>query len=98
MSFRRHLEVRWPGAPNWSARCEIVPPVSEAAAVAVLIGAFVLPLLHVMVSPRGGPFTPPPGSGCPLGPRVGWLVLVLLLGPVGWLLYLVRRRPANDPR
>ena len=34
-----------------------------------------------------------PGSGCPLGPRVGWLVLVLLLGPVGWLLYIVRRRP-----
>jgi hypothetical protein len=26
-----------------------------------------------------------------LGPRTGWLVLVLFLGPVGWLLYLRAR-------
>jgi hypothetical protein len=49
-------------------------------------------LLHVLVSPRGGPFGPPSGSRCPLGPRTGWLVMVLLLGPVGWLLYMRRRR------
>ena len=48
-------------------------------------------LLHVLISPRGGPFRPPAGAQCPLGPRTGWLVLVLLLGPVGWLLYLHRR-------
>ena len=49
---------------------------------------YLLPLGHVLVARRGGPFTPPSGSGCPLGPRAGWLVLVLLLGPIGWLLYL----------
>ena len=58
----------------------------------VLVGGFVVPLVHVALSPRGGPFAPPPGARCPLGPRVGWLVLVLLLGPLGWLLYLARRR------
>jgi hypothetical protein len=54
-----------------------------------LFGLFyLLPLGHVVLARRGGPFTPPPGSGCPLGPRTGWLVLVLLLGPIGWLLYI----------
>lgn len=59
----------------------------------VLIGGWLLPLLHVVLSPRGGPWLPPPGSRCPLGPRPGWLVIVLLLGPVGWLLYARRRTP-----
>ena len=59
---------------------------------ALLIGGFVLPLLHVALSAQSGPWRPPPGSGCPLGPRAGWLVMVLLLGPIGWLLYLSARR------
>ncbi len=67
--------------------------MSEAVAWIVLIGGFVLPLVHVALSPRGGPYRPPPGARCPLGPRVGWLVLVLLLGPIGWLLFIKRRRP-----
>jgi hypothetical protein len=46
----------------------------------------------VLLSPRGGRWTPPPGSRCPLGPRVGWIVLVLLLGPVGWLMFWRSRR------
>ena len=58
-------------------------------AVLVLL---VTPLIHVAVSPRGGPFRPPAGARCPLGPRVGWLVIVLLLGPLGWLVYMARRR------
>jgi hypothetical protein len=42
----------------------------------------------VVLSRRCGCWTPPPVSGCPLGVRVGWIVLVLLLlGPVGWLLF-----------
>lgn len=65
-------------------------------AAVVLLGGFALPLLHVLVSPRSGPFRPPPGSRCPIGPRVGWAVIVLLLGPIGWLMYVRgRRRPAN---
>ena len=62
--------------------------------IAVLV-LLVAPLVHVAVSPRGGPFAPPAGSRCPLGPRVGWLVIVLLLGPLGWLVYMARRRGAG---
>ena len=58
---------------------------------AVLIGGFVLPLFHVALSAKSGPWRPPPGSRCPIGPRAGWLVMVLLLGPIGWLLYLSGR-------
>lgn len=64
----------------------------EWAAWIVLILFYLLPLLHVVLSPRGGPFLPPAGSRCPLGPRVGWLVIVLFAGAVGWLLYLKGRR------
>lgn len=65
----------------------------------VLLIGFVLPLIHVAVSRRGGPWLPPPGSGCPLGPRMGWAVLVLFLGPLGWLMYMRARarRAASKP-
>ncbi len=59
---------------------------------AVVLVLRVAPLVHVAVSPRGGPFRPPAGARCPLGPRVGWLVIVLLAGPLGWLVYMARRR------
>jgi hypothetical protein len=60
----------------------------QTVAWAILLFGFVLPLLHVTLSPRSGHWRPPQGARCPLGPRVGWLVIVLLLGPVGWLLYM----------
>jgi len=60
-------------------------------ALVILTAGFVLPLVHVAVSRRGGPFLPPPGARCPMGPRTGWIVLVLMLGPIGWLLYMGRR-------
>ncbi len=66
--------------------------MNEAVAWAVLIVGFVVPLTHVALSPRSGPFRPAQGARCPFGPRVGWLVIVLLAGPVGWLLYMLRRR------
>jgi hypothetical protein len=55
---------------------------------AFLIGFYLVPLAHVAVSPRGGPWRAPPGSRCPFSPRVGWLVIVSILGALGWLLYL----------
>jgi hypothetical protein len=67
---------------------------------AILIGGYGLPLLHVALSQRSGPWRPPPGSRCPLGPRAGWLVMVLLLGPIGWLLFYsarYRRRGVAPP-
>lgn len=63
-----------------------------ALAWAVLVFGYLLPLLHVALSPAAGTWRPPPGARCPLGPRVGWLVMVLFLGPVGWLLFIHARR------
>ncbi|SMF38178.1 hypothetical protein SAMN06265365_102459 [Tistlia consotensis] len=57
----------------------------------LLIGGWLLPLLHVATARRSGPWRPPPGSRCPFGPRPGWLVVVLLGGPLGWLAYMRRR-------
>lgn len=58
----------------------------------IVILGYLLPLAHVLLSPSGGSWRAPPGSGCPLGPRPGWLVLVLLLGPIGWLMFMRARR------
>jgi len=66
--------------------------VSPLAAWLVLILGWLLPLAHSLLSPAGGSWRPPPGSGCPLGPRPGWVVLVLLLGPIGWLMFWRARR------
>jgi hypothetical protein len=67
--------------------------LSETLVAWAILGfGWLLPLAHVALSPRAGRWMPPPGSGCPLGPRVGWLVLVLLLGPVGWLLFWRSRK------
>jgi hypothetical protein len=27
-----------------------------------------------------------------MGPRLGWVVMVLLLGPLGWLMFMTRKR------
>jgi hypothetical protein len=29
-----------------------------------------------------------------MGPRLGWLAMVLLLGPIGWLMFMTRKRRA----
>jgi len=66
--------------------------LSAPVAWLVLIVGWLLPLAHVALTPAAGAWLPPKGSRCPLGPRVGWLVMVLLLGPIGWLLYWRSRR------
>jgi hypothetical protein len=67
-------------------------PAMEQILALIALVAFVGPILHVLLSPNAGPFLPPPGSRCPIGPRFGWLVLVILLGPIGWVLFLTRNR------
>lgn len=72
--------------------------LSPAAAL-VLAAAFALTvpaLLHVALSPKSGPWTPPPGARCPFGPRAGWLMIVLIAGPLGWILYM-RGRGGRPP-
>ena len=66
--------------------------MSPAAAWALLIVGFALPLLHVVMSPKSGPWTAPPDSGCPIGPKLGWLVIVFFLGPIGWLMFITKKR------
>jgi len=56
-----------------------------------------LPLAHVALSRAAGPWRGQPGSACPFSPRVGWIFLVLMLGPVGWLLFVFRRRDRASP-
>lgn len=68
---------------------------AQTTAWLILGLGFALPLLHVCLARNGGAWLPPPGSRCPLGPRVGWIVMVLLLGPVGWLLFALSRRRAG---
>ncbi|WP_299624339.1 hypothetical protein [Pelagibius sp.] len=67
----------------------------ELTAWLILTFGYLLPLAHVLLSPRAGGWRPPPGSRCPLGPKAGWLVLVLLLGPFGWLMFWRSRRQRN---
>lgn len=66
--------------------------MSPTSAWLIVILGYGLPLLHVALSPRGGPWRAPAGGRCPLSPRLGWLVLVLLLGPLGWLLFVLPRK------
>ena len=57
----------------------------------LLIG-YLAPLAHVALTPAAGPWRAPVGGRCPFSPRIGWLVMVLLLGPLGWLLFASSRR------
>jgi hypothetical protein len=65
--------------------------MTQTTALILVLALYVAPLVHVLVSPAAGPFRPPPGSRCPIGPRFGWLVMVLLLGPIGWVMFMMRR-------
>ena len=57
--------------------------------LAVLL--YLAPLIHVALSPRAGPLMPPDGARCPFGPRLGWIVIVLFTGLLGWLMFISAR-------
>jgi len=82
-----HQPVRGDNGPKL-AQNESMDPLIAWIFVIVF---WLAPLVHVAASPRSGPFLPPPGSRCPFGPRTGWLVIVLLLGAIGWLMYMNTR-------
>ncbi len=71
--------------------------MSQTTALILVLAFYVAPLLHVLLAPGAGSFRPPPGSRCPIGPRFGWLVMVLLLGPIGWLMFMRRRSARQAP-
>lgn len=64
----------------------------QVIAFAILIFGFLLPMAHVAFSPTAGPWRMPPEARCPFSPRIGWLVIVMLLGPIGWLMFMTRKR------
>src|SRR5262245_33246678 len=73
--------------------CDCGAAVMETSlAIVVLVVFYGLPLVHVILSPSAGPWRAPASASCPFSPRVGWIVLVLLLGAFGWLLFVSRRR------
>jgi hypothetical protein len=71
--------------------------MTQTTALILVLALYVAPLVHVLVSPAAGPFRPPPGSRCPIGPRFGWRVMVLLLGPIGWVMFMTRRGARRTP-
>ncbi len=71
--------------------------MSQTQALAVVLLGWGLPLLHVLFAPGVGGFRAPPGSNCPIGHRFGWIVLVLLLGPIGWLMFVTRKSRRKTP-
>ena len=58
----------------------------------LLIFGYLLPLIHVALSRDAALSRPAAPSRCPFSPRAGWIVMVLLLGPLGWLLFVRTRR------
>lgn len=65
--------------------------MSTIAAWTLLIVGFIIPIAHIIVSPKSGPWSAPKGAGCPIGSRLGWVVIILFLGPIGWLMYMKKR-------
>ncbi|MEK9722495.1 MAG: hypothetical protein VW405_03280 [Rhodospirillaceae bacterium] len=63
----------------------------------VVAVGYLLPLAHVTLSPSAGPWRAPEGARCPFSPRVGWLVIVLLLGLIGWVMFWRARRRRPPP-
>jgi hypothetical protein len=68
-----------------------VATMTQTQALIFVLCGWGLPLLHVLLAPGIGGWRPPQGSNCPIGHRFGWLVLVLLLGPIGWLMFVTRK-------
>lgn len=66
---------------------------------AVVILGFLLPLAHIVLSPSAGAWRAPADSRCPFGPRMGWVVMILLMGPIGWFLFMVsRKQKKSEPK
>ena len=56
----------------------------------VFLIAYLLPLCHVAVTPYLT--SRPKISSCPFSPKTGWIVIILFLGPIGWLMFQRSRK------
>ncbi|MBB54549.1 MAG: hypothetical protein CMF67_09260 [Magnetovibrio sp.] len=72
--------------------------MNQFIAWGIVLFAFVLPLGHVAFTRNI--MVRPEGSSCPFNPRIGWIIMVLFLGPLGWFLFIHarhRRRRTKEP-
>jgi hypothetical protein len=58
---------------------------------AVVAIFYTAPLLHVALSPAGGPFEAGRRSSWPFGPRALWFVAVIFFGAIAWPPYMLFR-------
>ncbi len=65
--------------------------MSPIAAWTFLLIGYLLPITHIIFSSKGGTWTATKEAKCPIGSRFGWLIIVLFLGPIGWLMYMRKR-------
>ena len=70
--------------------------MSQLIAWGIVLLAFVLPIGHVVLTRNM--MTRPEGSTCPFSPRIGWIVMVLFLGPLGWFLFIHARHQHQKAR
>jgi amino acid transporter len=66
--------------------------MEQTSAAILLLLWIVVPSLHIIFSPDAGNWMPPKNSKCPFGPRAGWLIIVIMLGLIGWLMFLRSRK------
>ena len=65
--------------------------MSPIAAWIFLIVGFIIPMAHIVFSSKSGPWLAPKETKCPIGTKFGWLIIVIILGPIGWLMYMKKR-------
>ncbi len=59
---------------------------------AFIILFYAAPLAHVAFSRHSGSWRPAAGARCPFGQRAAWVIMVVLTGAIGWLMYMNARR------
>ena len=60
--------------------------MEKLIALGIVLFGFIFPLIHVALTIK--PVNQPDTSKCPFSPRTGWFIIILILGPLGWLMFL----------
>lgn len=64
--------------------------MEQIIALAFIFLAYVLPLSHVALT--HDIVERPKDRTCPFSPRAGWIVIILFIGPIGWLMFIRSRK------
>ena len=60
--------------------------MEKIIALGFVLFGFIFPLAHVALAFKT--MEHPKTSKCPFSPRTGWFIIILILGPLGWLMFL----------